>query len=116
MELHLAHGQRADVLALLLAVADVHHRRVVGLGMARGVDRRELAELRGKAHLGFLVEILAAQHDDQMLMPRPLDVFETINGLGSINAADLRAQRRRKRNDFHRGILVLSASPARHVM
>src|SRR5436190_2247715 len=101
VELHLAERQRADHLAVLLAVADVHDG-LVGRRMVVSVDRRQRAEALGEAHLRLLVEILAAQHDDQMLVPRVADALEgrIVQRPREVDAADLGAEGGRKGNHF----------------
>src|SRR5437868_2212814 len=95
VELHLAERQRADDLAVLLAVADVHHG-LVRLGVMRGMDRRELAEAPRKAHLLILGQRLRAQQDHLMLMPRSFDFLEYLirDRLRRIHAADFRTEGR----------------------
>jgi len=92
--LAVAGRQRADQLAVLLAVADVHHR-LVGGRMMRGVDRRQLAEALGEAHLLFLFERLPAQQDHQMAVPRLPDGREAaiVDRTRGVHAADLGAKR-----------------------
>jgi len=74
MEEHLAVRQRADVLAVLLFVGDVHER---GMDLAAFVVLqrvRQFAEARGEGHLLQVVEGLTAKEQDAMLVPRALDV------------------------------------------
>jgi len=67
------------------------------------VDRRELAEPLRKGDLLVLIQRLAAQQDDEVLVPGVEDAREIGVGhrLRRIDAADLRAERGRKPNDLH---------------
>ena len=71
--------------------------------MMVGVDRRERPEALGEAHLRLLVQVLPAQHDHQMLVPRIPDAGEgrLIERPRDIDAADLGAERARQLHDFH---------------
>src|SRR5438067_742851 len=71
--------------------------------MMVGVDRRERPEALGEAHLLLLVEVLVAQQDHEVLVPGLLDSPEHFlrERPRRVHAADLGAQRRRKRDDLH---------------
>jgi len=98
MEEHFAVRQRADVLAVLLFVGDVHER---GMDLAALVVLqrvRELAEAPGEGHLLQVIERLAAKEQDRMLVPRALDVPKerTVHRLRELHIEHLRADRRRE--------------------
>src|SRR5438105_3756031 len=72
------------------------------------MDRRELAEVLGKAHLRLLVERLTAKQDHEVLVPRLEDALEhaLAERARSVDAANFRAERGRKRHDLHQCITL----------
>jgi hypothetical protein len=98
VELHLAVRQRADRLAVLAHVGDQHHRRMRAHELF-GMDLGRRAEAFSKPNLIVFGQLLAAQQDDQMLMPGIEHVpgKRIVDGIAQIDADNFRAKCGRQR-------------------